>query len=265
MLIWLVIILSIFILIFSVSLIQYSIQDKFIFHAEKLPENYEFSVKNDFDEINLKTDDGNNLNGLLIKVENPKGIILYFHNHAGNINHSIVTAVLFNNLNYDVLMMDYRGYGKSTGKFNEQDFLKDSKLWYNCALENYDESIITVYGRGIGATFATYVASLNNPKQLCLESPVFNLNYVVKDNYPYLPYQMFLKYKFNTAKYLVNVKCKVYIFHGKQNELVHYTNSEKLYELSKENSELNIIPDGNHYNLINNETVFNRIKEILSA
>ena len=260
--IWLVIIISILILIFSVSLILYSIQDRFIFHAEKLPKNYKFSFKGNFEEINLKTDDGNNLNGVIFKVEDPKGIILFFHNHSGNIEHTSTFSALFNKLKYDVLMMDYRGYGKSTGKFNEQLMLDDTKLWYNFVKRFYKEEQITVMGRGIGATFATYVASENNPKQICLGSPLFDMNYTAKFLYPYLPYSLILKYKFDTAKYIEKVKCNIYIFHGKQDELVHYTNSEKLYELSKEKAELNIIPEGNHYNLINNETVLNRLKEI---
>lgn len=242
---------------------MYLIQDKLIFHAEKLPVNYQYSFKNDFEEINLNTDDGNVQNGLLFKVKNSKGLVIFFHNHSGNIEHWSRSAIFINTLNYDVLIMDYRGFGKSTGKFNEQSFLKDSELWYNYALENYEESKITVYGRGIGSAFATYVASLNNPKQLCLESPVYNLNCVVKDHYPYLLYQIILKYKFDTAKYFSKVPCKIYIFHGKINKLIRYDNAIKLYNLSKDNTELYLIPDGNHYNLINNQFYQNKIKEIL--
>ncbi|MEN8124789.1 MAG: alpha/beta hydrolase [Bacteroidota bacterium] len=262
--IWLIILIVIILAFLLTNIVLYFIQDRFIFHSEKLPKYYEFSFKNEYDEIYLKTGDGNNLNGLLFKLKNPKGVIIIYHNHSGNVLNTSATATLFNDLNYDALIMDYRGYGKSTGKYNEKSMLDDSKLWYDFAKKYYKEDHITVMGRGIGATFATFVASENNPKRLCLGSPLFNMNYTVKFLYPYLPYQILLKYKFDTAKYIKEVKCNIYIFHGKQDELVNYTNSVKLHEVAKENSELNIIPDGNHYNLINNKIVFNRLKEILS-
>ena len=241
---------------------MYLIQDKIVFHEEKLPKNYKFSFPSEFEEINLTTDDGNTLNGLLFKVVNSKGLIVLYHNHSGNIEHWSRSAVFMNKHDFDVLLMDYRGFGKSTGRFNEKSFLSDSNLWYEYALQKYDEKNISIYGRGLGATFATYVASINNPNRLCLESPFFSLAFLAKFHYPYLPYKLLSKYKFDTAKYFLDVKCKIYIFHGKENKLIHYKNSLELYNLSKENTELYLIPDGNHYNLINNKSYLKKITDI---
>ncbi len=260
-----IIICVILIIMLAVSIAMYLVQDRILFHAEKLPKDYEFSFNADFLEINLETDDGNTLNGLLFKVQNPKGLLLFYHNHSGNIEHWSRYALFMNKFDLDVLMMDYRGFGKSTGKFKELNFLKDSELWYNYALESYEEQLISVYGRGLGATFACYVASLNNPKQLCLESPFYSLGYLGKFHYPFLPRKLISKYKFDTAKYFVNVPCKIFIFHGEMNKLIHYKNSLKLYNLSQGNSELNLIPNGNHYNLINDLMYLKRINEIFKA
>jgi alpha-beta hydrolase superfamily lysophospholipase len=221
-----------------------------------------FTFTNEFEEINLTTDDGIILNGLLFKAGSSKGLVVFYQNHSGNIEHWSSFAFFMNKLDYDVLLMDYRGFGKSTGLFNEQTFLSDSILWYSYALEHYSEELISVYGRGIGAKFATYVASLNKPKRLCLESPFHSINYVGKSHYPYLPVRFISKYKFQTDKYIVDVNSKIYIFHGKQNELVNYKNSMKLYGLSKGNMELFLIPDANHYYLINNALYLNKIAEI---
>lgn len=247
----------------SVNFTIYLIQEKFIFHADKLPKNHKFCIKGDFEEINLKTKDGNILNGILFEQVNAKGIVFYFHNHAGNISNSFSFVEVFKNLNYSALLMDYRGYGKSTGKFNEQLMLSDAKLWYDFVKNIYDQDRIVIIGRGLGATFATYIAAKNTPKHLFLGSPFYNLNTVSKKQYPYLLIGLILKYKFDTAKYLKNVKCKTYIFHGEKDNLVHYTNSVKLSEISKENIELNLIPDGSHYNLRTNGPAIQRIKEVL--
>jgi len=237
-------------------------QDRIIFHPEKLPKDHRFEFINEFEEINLSTDDGNVLNGLLLKADNSIGLVVFYHNHSGNIEYWSRFALFLNKLDHDVLLMDYRGFGKSTGKFNEKSLLSDAVLWYSFVLDRYSEELISVYGRGIGATLATYVASLNKPKRLCLESPLFNINYVAKAHYPYLPTKILSKYKFETDKYIVDVNSKIYIFHGKQNKFVNYKNSLMLQALSKGNMELFIIPDANHYNLINNSFYLNKIAEI---
>ncbi|MCD6544799.1 MAG: alpha/beta hydrolase, partial [Flavobacteriaceae bacterium] len=262
--IYLIIIFIIVLILIIISTVLYFIQDRIIFHAEKLPTNYKFSFRTDFDEINLKTVDNQTLNGLLFKVNNPKGVILFFHNHSGNIEHWSRSANYINHLKYDALLMDFRGYGKSTGAYNEKLMYEDSKLWYDFTKDLYNEHLITVYGRGIGASFATYVSSLNNPKRLILESPMYNLLFTSESQYPYIPFKGFIsKYKFNTAAYIKNVKCKIYIVHGKLNTLVDYRNSLKLYELAKDNTDLLIIPDGNHYNLVNHKMYLDKVEEIL--
>ncbi len=117
----------------------------------------------------------------------------------------------------------------------------------------------------MGATFAWYVSSKNNPKQLCLESPFYSFSYLGRYHFPFLPYKLISKNKFNTSKYFVDVKCKIYFFHGKLNNLIHYKNSIKLYNLSKQNNELYLIPNENHYNLINNEFYLREIREIFKT
>ena len=249
-------------LVAIVIVVVYLSQDRIIFHPEELPKDYQFEFANEFEEINLTTDDDNILNGLLIKADNSKGLVIYYHNHSANIDQWSRFALFMNKFDYDVLLMDYRGFGKSTGKFNEKNFLSDAILWYSYALDHYSEVDISVYGRGVGATFATYVASLNNPKRLCLESPIYSLYYVAKAHYTYLPIKMISKYKFETDKYIVDISCKIYIFHGKQNKFINYKNSMKLYELSKGNMELFLIPDVDNYNMINNPIYLNKITEI---
>lgn len=251
-------------LVAIILIVLYLFQDRIIFHPEELPKDFQFEFSNEFEEINLTTDDHNVLNGLLIKANNSKGLIIYYHNHSANIDQWSRSVQFMNKMDYDVLLMDYRGFGKSTGKFNEKIFLSDSILWYSYALDHYSEEDITVYGRGVGATFATYVASLNNPKRLCLESPIYSLYYVAKVHYPYLPIKMISKYKFETGKYIVDVNCKIYIFHGKQNKFINYKNSLKLNELSKGNMELLLIPDVNHYNMINNTVYLSKIEELFN-
>lgn len=265
MIYWIIILAAILIIVLVISIVIRLIQDRIIFHPEIISIDDSFNFSNEFEEIFLEARDGVSLNGVWFKLNNPKGIVLYFHNHSGNIKHCSNSVFIFNELNYDVLVMDFRGFGKSGGSFNEEMMYEDAQLWYNYVKQYYDEDQIVLYGRGLGATFATYVASKNNPGFLCLEMPMYDLLYTSKFHYPFLPLKFILKYKLSTAQYFVEVNCKKYLFHGKQDELIPYTNSEKLYNLSKENSELYILPEVNHYNMGSNATYLSKLEEIFTA
>jgi hypothetical protein len=254
----------IIILILITSVILYFVQDKIFFHPEKILKSEHYKFSNEFEEIFLKATDGILLNGVLFQLKNPKGLVLYYHNHSGNLKHCSNAVYRFNQLNYDVLVMDYRGFGKSEGSYDEAKMYNDAELWYNHAKLLYDERDMVVYGRGLGATFAGYVSSINNPKYLCLESAMYSLIYASKFHYRFLPKKLFIKYKFNLADNLKNVACNTFIFHGMKDNLIHYSNSEKLHDISKEKSELILIPEGDHYNLGSNPIFLHKIEGILS-
>ncbi len=260
---WIITLLAIVFILLTMSLALYFMQDSMIFNAEKLPSDFKFSFRNEFEEFNLKTEDNETLNGILFKAKEPKGAVLFYHNSSGNINTWSTSGIFLNNLDYDVLIMDYRGFGKSTGKLDEQLMLKDSLIWYDLMKDLYKENSFIVYGRGLGALLATYASSKNNPNKLLLESPLYSANFTSKYHYPYLPVRLLLKYKFETYRYIENVKCKIYFFHGMKNKLVSYTSSEKLYELVKDNSELCLMPDCTHYDLIESPVYLKKIRKIL--
>lgn len=250
----------------GVTVLVYFLQDKFIFDPEKLNINHAFNFPGLFEELNLKSEDGEIINGVIFNVKEPKGLVFFMHNHAGNVEQWSRMAFYLNQFDYDVFIMDYRGYGKSTGKFNEGRVYKDVLSFYELMKQRYDESGITVYGRGIGAAFASFLASTENPKQLILESPLYNLKHTTKKYFPYLPFMKLIpKYKFDVAGHLKKITKPVTIFHGQMNNLVHYSNSLKLKEVNKENVKLIIISDGDHYNILNHRIYLTEMATILGS
>jgi alpha-beta hydrolase superfamily lysophospholipase len=228
----------------------YFLQEKIIFLPETLPQDYTYSFQNNFRELFLNAEDGAKLNALHFKVENPKGVILYFHGNAGDLSRWGIVVQKFVALQYDVLVMDYRTYGKSTGKLSEKALNSDAQLFYNYLLINYPEDKIVVYGRSLGTTFATYVASENNPKQLFLEAPFYSLTELASSSFPIYPVGWFLKYNFPTNMYLEEVKCPIIIFHGTDDFVVNFENSQKLSKINtKGELRLVTIPGGAHNNL----------------
>ena len=107
----------------------YVCQEKFIFLDEELPQDYSFESNIPFEEIILLAQDEGRLNALYFKADSSQGVILYFHGNRGNLTRWADIAAPMTEYGYDVLVMDYRGFGKSTGKRNQANLLADAELF----------------------------------------------------------------------------------------------------------------------------------------
>ncbi len=199
--------------------------------GETLPADYRFHFSANFEEIFLNGDGGAKLNALHFKLPQPRGVVLYFHGNAGELSSWGEVVQKFVHRQYDVLVMDYRGYGKSTGEISEEALYADADLFYQYLLKEYPQDMITVYGRSLGTTFATYVAAGHRPRQLILEAPFFSLEQVAQERFPIYPVKSFLKIHFPTYKFIEEVRCPVTIFHGKDDRTVPFENSLELQKL----------------------------------
>jgi fermentation-respiration switch protein FrsA (DUF1100 family) len=229
----------------------YFFQEKFIFLPDKLPQDYVYEFDQDFEELFLETSDGARLNALHFKRENPRGIVLYFHGNAGDLSRWGAITSVFLEHNYEVLVMDYRTYGKSTGKLSEAALYADAQLFYDKARAYFPEKQIVVYGRSLGTSLATFIASKNNPKKLILETPFFNLKKLVAQKTPYLPVEQLLKYEFPTANFVNDVKCSVTIIHGTDDGVVPIEWAWKLFSVIPEEQRFFVeVKGGKHNDLI---------------
>lgn len=244
-------------------ILAYFIQDRFIFKPEKLPLDFEYKYDAPFREINFDTAPGVRINGLHFYVSAPKGLILYFHGNSRSIKGWAKYAQDFFRYQYDVVLVDYRGFGKSTGKRSEGDMLKDMQVVYNKLTETVSESQMIVYGRSIGSGFATKVASENHPRYLILDAPYFSFARVVKRYLPFLPSRFVLRYHLRTDKWITNVNCHTYIIHGTKDWLIPIKQSEQLQALNPHKITLIRIPGGGHNNLPGFFEYHNFIRDIL--
>ncbi|PWK18147.1 hypothetical protein LV89_04174 [Arcicella aurantiaca] len=242
-------------------------QEKLIFRNTKLTMDYQFQFKSDFEEIWLEPEAGVRLNGLYFKTDSThrKGLIIYFHGNADDLKRWGKYAEDFTKNNYDVLMFDYREFGKSTGTLSEKALHTDARYVYSWAKKRFPEDKIVVYGRSLGTGIATRLASENNPKMLLLETPYFSLIDVGESYFPMLPYNLLLRYKMRTDLCIQAVKCPIHLFHGTKDEVVPYQSSIKLAKLlNKKPSEiLTTIPEGKHKNLGEFQAYHRALKRLL--
>jgi alpha-beta hydrolase superfamily lysophospholipase len=241
----------------------YFFQEKLIFLPEKLDKNFEFAFIREFEEINVKTKDNTILNGLLFKADNSKGLIFYLHGNAGSVRTWGEVAKTYTDLNYDVFMLDYRGYGKSEGKITNEELLyQDLQTVYDELTSKYDESKIIVLGYSIGTGMAAKIASVNNPKLLILQAPYYSLTDLMKHTLPIIP-TFILKYKFETNKFITDCKMPVIIFHGNQDEVIYYNSSVKLKGLMKKSDSLITLNGQGHNGMTENIEYRTAVQEIL--
>ena len=228
----------------------YFLQEKLLFWPTVLPQDYQFQFNYPFEELFLKTAEDVTINALHFKANQPKGVILYFHGNAGDLSRWGLIAEYFVGKGYDVLIMDYRTYGKSIGKLSEEALYHDTQFCYDYLKKRYDESDITIYGRSLGTGIAAYVASKHNPKQLILETPYYSMVDVAKKRFPIIPVKQLLNYELPTHKFLQNVNCPITMLHGTNDKVIPIASAEQLYQsASNHQIEFKIIEGGSHNNL----------------
>lgn len=224
----------------------YFYQENMIFFPQKLDKEYHFNFNQPSEEVNIETHDGISLSGLLFKANNSKGLIFYLHGNGGSIATEGYIAETFTLLNYDVFILDYRGYGKSEGEISSQNELyRDVQTAYNQLKESYKEENIVILGYSIGTGPATKLASTNNPKQLILHAPYFSLTDMMRHNYPIFP-TFLLKYKFSSNEYIKDCKMPIAIFHGDKDRAIYYESSLKLKQFFKPGDTLIKLPGHGH-------------------
>lgn len=241
----------------------YFFQEKILFLPTTLEQDYQYNFDYPFEELFLKTEDDASINALHFKTENSKGVILYFHGNAGDLSRWGKITEHFVEKNYDVLIIDYRTYGKSTGKLSEQAFYNDAQYCYDYLLRHYSENKITVYGRSLGTGIASYLASKNRPQQLILETPYYSILDVAEHRFPMFPVKQLLKYHFPTHQYLPKTDCAITIIHGTDDGIVPYSSGKKLLEIGLDNLNFITVDGGDHNNLIEFEAYHNTIETIL--
>ena len=243
--------------------LMYFFQDRFFFKPEKLHAGFEFKFDVPFKELFFDVAPGVRINALHFYREKPKGLILYFHGNSRSIKGWAKYARDFYRYDYDVLLVDYRGFGKSTGKRDEKKMLQDMQFIYASLLKEYAEHHLIVYGRSMGSGFAAKIASDNKPRYLILDAPYYNFRKVVERFIPVLPVRWVLRYHLRTDKWIRHVNCHTYILHGTNDWLIPIRHSEKLQSLNPNKITLIRIEGGKHNNLPSFPKYHNFIRDIL--
>lgn len=200
-----------------------------IFPGPALPEAYKFFIPPELnaEEVLLPQADAE-LHGFYVRSDSPKGVVLYFHGNGGSLQDWLPVANRFVERDLDILIMDYRGYGKSRGERNQKNLLEDALAAYSYLLKEWEAESILVYGRSLGSGFASYVAANRPVAVLMMETPYVSLLSISQNLFPWLPVQWLMRFPMPSGEYLAKVSCPIFLIHGTNDQVIPVEHGREL-------------------------------------
>ena len=233
-----------------IGIAVYYLQDYILFHPEKMAKNHVYNFPVPHKEINIPYNDSANINIIQFTTVSPaRGVVLYFHGNRKNIAWYAKYAPNFTKKGYEVWMIDYPGYGKSTGALTEQLLYNYAEQLYKLAHSRFANDSIVLYGKSMGTGIAAWLASRKNCRELILETPYYSITSLSAHYFPIYPVGRMIHYKIPSYAYLQQVIVPVTIFHGTSDGVIPYSNAEKLKPFLKPADKFFTIDGGSHNNL----------------
>ena len=242
----------------------WSLQEKLLFHPEPANPKFKFDLPYT-SEVYIDVPDAK-LHALYLRqpAEKSKGIVLFLHGNAGNLETWFTHTDFWLSTGYDVLMPDYRGFGKSTGKIENEAQLNDDVLRaWNYVAHNYKEKKKVFYGRSLGTGLAAKLAAQTSADLVVLVSPYTSMTAIAQEYYPWVP-SFILRYPLKTDQLLPQLNTKILLLHGTSDTLISSEHSKRLVELNP-NASLVEVDGADHGDIHNFDAYTNTLKATLSA
>ncbi|NNL95007.1 MAG: alpha/beta hydrolase [Xanthomonadales bacterium] len=185
-----------------------------------------------FEDVNVLTPDGEKLHGWYIHAAQARGAVLFFHGNAGNISHRLESIAKFNRLGLEVLIIDYRGYGQSTGKAGERGLYTDAEAaWdYLVFQKGLAPDRIVIFGRSLGGAVAAQLASRQQPGGLILESVFSSGIDMARTLYRFLPARLITRLEFPVTEFVARIDCPVLVIHSRDDEIIPYAMGQRVFQ-----------------------------------
>jgi len=206
-------------------------QEKYVYHPEKIWKATPASEGLPYEDLKLRSSDRVELSAWYVPSAVSKGSVIFFHGNARNMSSDLDALKMFHGFGFNVLTVDYRGYGKSQGSPDEQGTYRDAQAAWDWLVRSKQESSdrIVICGRSLGAAIAADLALKNVPKALILEAAFSSLRDAAQELYPYFPVKFLTRYRYNTLGKLKDIRCPILIVHSRDDELIGFHHAQRLY------------------------------------
>lgn len=207
-------------------------QEQLLFEPEPLAQDETVCADPDTREIFIDVP-GARLSVAQLKRPNPRGVFFFLHGNSGNLKKWFVELDAFREANFDVVMFDYRGFGKSSGQIESEAQLRADvvAVWEHFA-PMYEGKRVVIAGQSLGTGLAAGLAALMGaagraPDLTLLVSPYCSMRALASELYPWVPSQV-LRYPLHTLEYAAKLMGQVMLIHGDRDELIPIHHSERL-------------------------------------
>ena len=189
-----------------------------------------------FEEVTIATNDGEKIAAWWVPAENARGAVLMFHGNAGNISHRLDYLGMFHRLRYSTLIVDYRGYGRSTGTPTEEGTYRDAEAaWeYLVRIRGARPADVVILGESLGGAVAAWLAMWTTPRALVLASTFTSVPDLGAQVYPFLPVRLISRFSYDNVAALKAQKAPVLIAHSRDDDIIPYSHGRALFEAAQE-------------------------------
>jgi hypothetical protein len=238
-------------------------QERLIFLPSRLPIDHRFAFGADVHEDWVDVP-GARLHALHLRNPQPRGVVFFLHGNAGNLDGWFTSADFYRRQNFDLYMLDYRGYGKSSGRIDSQAQLEgDVRAAWQRIAARYAAGRRVIAGRSLGSALAAGLAAQVQPDLTLLISPYESMAAMAAEHYPWVP-RALLRYPLRTGEALAGVKSPVLLVHGQRDEIIGLQHSERLLRAAP-HARLVPVPQAGHNDLQLFPAYFDAIASGLAA
>ncbi|MBI2922513.1 MAG: alpha/beta fold hydrolase [Planctomycetes bacterium] len=162
--------------------------------------------------------------------------LLFCQGNAGNISDRSDRMRDAEDAGWGLLLLGYRGYGRSRGSPNEEGIYLDTRaaLTWLRAQPDVDPKKLVYYGESLGCAFASELAVAEPPAALVLEAPFKTLKAIADVHYPWLPTSILVRGRLNNIENVKKLHCAVMVIHGKRDEVVPFEQGKAVFDAALE-------------------------------
>jgi fermentation-respiration switch protein FrsA (DUF1100 family) len=218
------------------------------------------------ENVFLETEDGVRIHGFFLPSPGASRSLLFLHGNAGNASHRLPNAAELAALGVDVLLLDYRGYGLSEGRPDEQGVYADARagLEYLRGTRSFPLERIVVFGRSLGGVVAVDLAADRPLAGLILESTFTSIADMARAALG-IPLGAVIGRRFPADEKIPRVRCPILFFHGDRDRIVPFALGRRLFAAAPEPKAFETIAGAGHNDttLVGGAPYFQRIRRFL--
>ncbi len=191
---------------------------------------------------------GARLHALHLKLPAPRGVVFFLHGNAGNLQSWFTDIDVYRRANFDLFMLDYRGYGKSSGRIQDEAQLHaDVRAAWDTIAPEYAGKKRVLLGQSLGSGLVVPLALQAQPDLTVLVSPYSSMRALASEVYPWVPSAL-LRYPLASDAEIARLNTPLLLVHGERDDLIPPHHSQALKALNPQ-ARLHIVKGAGHNDL----------------